>query len=97
MIYCPPAYNRMQQQKDQVGEVMDVLTVNVEKLLESQDKQISRLTSRADVLENQGANQFQTVNVRRNHGCQCNWKLIISLMALALIIIIIVIVVLEIE
>ena len=86
----------MQQQEDQVEEVMDVMRVNVEKLLESQNKQISDLTSRADLLESQGANQFQTVNVRRNHGCQCNWKIGVGLLAV-IVIIIIIIVVLEIK
>ena len=86
----------LQQQEDQVEEVMDVMRVNVEKLLESQNKQISCLTSRADLLESQGANQFQTVNVRRNQGCQCNWKIGVGLLAV-IVIIIIIIVVLEIK
>ena len=86
----------MQTQENQVGEVMDVLKLNVEKLLESQDNQISNLTSRADLLD-QGADQFQTVNVRRNQGCQCHWKLIMSLLSVVIIIIIIVIVVMEIK
>ena len=86
----------MQKQEDQVEEVMNVMRVNVEKLLESQNKQISGLTSRADLLESQGANQFQTVNVRRNQGCQCNWKIGVGLLAV-IVIIIIIIVVLEIK
>ena len=72
--------------------MMDVLKLNVEKLLESQDNQISNLTSRADLLD-QGADQFQTVNIRRNQGCQCHWKIILGLLALVIIMIIIVILV----
>ena len=50
--------DRMKEARDQVGEVVDVMRVNVEKVLE-RDSKLSDLNSRADNLQ-AGANQFQT-------------------------------------
>ena len=50
--------NRMDEARAQVGEVVDVMRVNVEKVLE-RDSKLSDLNSRADNLQ-AGANQFQT-------------------------------------
>ena len=48
----------MDEARAQVGEVVDVMRVNVEKVLE-RDSKLSDLNSRADNLQ-AGANQFQT-------------------------------------
>ena len=48
----------MEEARAQVGEVVDVMRVNVEKVLE-RDSKLSDLNSRADNLQ-AGANQFQT-------------------------------------
>lgn len=50
--------NRMEEARAQVGEVVDVMRVNVEKVLE-RDSKLSDLNTRADTLQ-AGANQFQT-------------------------------------
>ena len=50
--------SRMDEARAQVGEVVDVMRVNVEKVLE-RDSKLSDLNSRADNLQ-AGANQFQT-------------------------------------
>ena len=55
--------NRLNQAQDQVKEVVDVMRVNVEKVLE-RDSKLSDLDQRADNLQH-GANQFQT-QVTRN-------------------------------
>ena len=54
---------KLAQAQAQVGEVVDVMRVNVEKVLE-RDSKLSDLNSRADHLQ-AGANQFQT-QVRNN-------------------------------
>ena len=50
--------NRLSQAQAQVGEVVDIMRVNVEKVLE-RDNKLSELDQRADNLQ-EGANQFQT-------------------------------------
>merc|ERR1719331_1242706 len=52
----------MEEARAQVGEVVDVMRVNVEKVLE-RDSKLSDLNSRADNLQ-AGANQFQTQATR---------------------------------
>jgi len=49
---------RLQQAQAQVGEVVDIMRVNVEKVLE-RDSKLSELDQRADNLQ-EGAGQFQT-------------------------------------
>jgi hypothetical protein len=51
------ATKRLQQAQAQVGEVVDIMRVNVEKVLE-RDQKISELDRRADDLQ-EGASQFQ--------------------------------------
>ena len=55
--------NKLSAAQAQVGEVVDVMRVNVEKVLE-RDNKLSELNSRAENLQ-EGANQFQTqVNLK---------------------------------
>ena len=51
------ASKRLQQAQAQVGEVVDIMRVNVEKVLE-RDQKLSELDRRADDLQ-EGASQFQ--------------------------------------
>ena len=56
---------KLAQAQAQVGEVVDIMRVNVEKVLE-RDSKLSELDQRADNLQ-EGASQFQTqVNARRH-------------------------------
>ena len=50
--------SRLSQAQAQVGEVVDIMRVNVEEVLE-RDSKLSELDQRADNLQ-EGANQFQT-------------------------------------
>ena len=50
--------SRLSQAQAQVGEVVDIMRVKVEKVLE-RDSKLSELDQRADNLQ-EGANQFQT-------------------------------------
>jgi len=54
--------SRLSQAQAQVGEVVDIMRVNVEKVLE-RDSKLSELDQRADNLQ-EGANQFQTQATR---------------------------------
>uniref|UniRef100_A0A8C8BLI4 V-SNARE coiled-coil homology domain-containing protein n=1 Tax=Otus sunia TaxID=257818 RepID=A0A8C8BLI4_9STRI len=59
----PPATNvssnkRMQQTQAQVDEVVDIMRMNVDKVLE-RDQRLSELDNRADALQ-AGASQFET-------------------------------------
>ena len=65
---------KLAQAQAQVGEVVDVMRVNVEKVLE-RDSKLSDLNSRADHLQ-AGANQFQTQV--RNHIYPTAFLLIVS-------------------
>merc|ERR1719226_244513 len=56
------ASKRLQQAQAQVGEVVDIMRVNVEKVLE-RDQKISELDRRADDLQ-EGASQFQQQAVK---------------------------------
>ena len=59
------ASKRLQQAQAQVGEVVDIMRVNVEKVLE-RDQKLSELDRRADDLQ-EGASQFQQqVGTKRN-------------------------------
>ena len=61
------ASKRLQQAQAQVGEVVDIMRVNVEKVLE-RDQKISELDRRADDLQ-EGASQFQqhAVKLKRKY------------------------------
>ena len=57
--------SRLSQAQAQVGEVVDIMRVNVEKVLE-RDQKLSELDRRADDLQ-EGASQFQQqVGTKRN-------------------------------
>lgn len=85
------ASKRLQQAQAQVGEVVDIMRVNVEKVLE-RDQKISELDRRADDLQ-EGASQFQqhAVKLKRKYWWE-NIKMwiIIGVILLAVVIIIVV-------
>merc|ERR1711936_592386 len=85
------ASKRLQQAQAQVGEVVDIMRVNVEKVLE-RDQKISELDRRADDLQ-EGASQFQqqAVKLKRKYWWE-NVKmwLIIGVILLAVVIIVVV-------
>lgn len=85
------ASKRLQQAQAQVGEVVDIMRVNVEKVLE-RDQKISELDKRADDLQ-EGASQFQqqAVKLKRKYWWE-NIKMwiIIGVIVLAVIVIVVV-------
>ena len=85
------ASKRLQQAQAQVGEVVDIMRVNVEKVLE-RDQKISELDRRADDLQ-EGASQFQqhAVKLKRKYWWE-NIKMwiIIGVILLAVVIIVVV-------
>lgn len=85
------ASKRLQQAQAQVGEVVDIMRVNVEKVLE-RDQKISELDRRADDLQ-EGASQFQqqAVKLKRKYWWE-NAKMW-AVIALVLLIVVIVVVV----
>merc|ERR1712126_265707 len=82
---------KLAQAQAQVGEVVDVMRVNVEKVLE-RDSKLSDLNSRADHLQ-AGANQFQTqaTRLKRKYWWQ-NMKMMMIIGVVVLILLIIIIV-----
>lgn len=85
------ASKRLQQAQAQVGEVVDIMRVNVEKVLE-RDQKISELDRRADDLQ-EGASQFQQQAVklkRKNWWENVKMWLIIGVVLLVVIIIVVV-------
>jgi len=75
----------------QVGEVVDVMRVNVEKVLE-RDNKLSELDQRADNLQ-EGASQFQTqaTKLKRKYWWQnLRFMIIIGVVVAVILIIIIV-------
>ena len=85
------ASKRLQQAQAQVGEVVDIMRVNVEKVLE-RDQKISELDRRADDLQ-EGASQFQqhAVKLKRKYWWE-NIKMWIIIGVILLMIVIIVVV-----
>merc|ERR1712119_265938 len=83
--------SRLAQGQAQVGEVVDIMRVNVEKVLE-RDSKLSELDQRADNLQD-GAAQFQTqaTKLKRKYWWQ-NMKMMMIIGVIALIILIIIIV-----
>jgi len=83
--------NRLDQTRAQVGEVVDVMRVNVEKVLE-RDSKLTDLNSRADNLQ-AGANQFQTqaTRLKKKYWWQ-NMKMMIIIGVVVLVLLIIIIV-----
>ncbi|XP_009331781.1 PREDICTED: vesicle-associated membrane protein 3 [Pygoscelis adeliae] len=82
---------RLQQTQHQVDEVVDIMRVNVDKVLE-RDQKLSELDDRADALQ-AGASQFETsaAKLKRKYWWK-NCKMWAILIAVVIIIIIIIIV-----
>ncbi|XP_015196050.1 vesicle-associated membrane protein 2 [Lepisosteus oculatus] len=82
---------RLQQTQAQVDEVVDIMRVNVDKVLE-RDQKLSELDDRADALQ-AGASQFETsaAKLKRKYWWK-NLKMMIILGVICAIILIIVIV-----
>ncbi|XP_065323719.1 vesicle-associated membrane protein 3-like isoform X1 [Gordionus sp. m RMFG-2023] len=89
----PPSMQskRLQQTQAQVDEVVDIMRVNVDKVLE-RDQKLSELDNRADALQ-QGASQFETNagKLKRKYWWK-NCKMMAILAGIIIIIIIIIIV-----
>uniref|UniRef100_H3ARG7 Vesicle associated membrane protein 3 n=1 Tax=Latimeria chalumnae TaxID=7897 RepID=H3ARG7_LATCH len=81
---------RLQQTQAQVDEVVDIMRVNVDKVLE-RDQKLSELDDRADALQ-AGASQFETsaAKLKRKYWWK-NCKMWAILIAVVLVIIIIII------
>eukprot|EP00092_Neocalanus_flemingeri_P061122 GFUD01073418.1.p1 GENE.GFUD01073418.1~~GFUD01073418.1.p1 ORF type:complete len:120 (-),score=50.04 GFUD01073418.1:385-744(-) len=82
---------RLAQAQAQVGEVVDIMRVNVEKVLE-RDSKLSDLDQRADNLQ-EGASQFQTqaTKLKRKYWWQ-NMKMMMIIAVIVAILLIIIIV-----
>ncbi|KAF4107259.1 hypothetical protein G5714_011623 [Onychostoma macrolepis] len=82
---------RLQQTQAQVDEVVDIMRVNVDKVLE-RDQKLSELDDRADALQ-AGASQFETsaAKLKRKYWWK-NCKMWAILIAVVLIIIVIIII-----
>ncbi|XP_010295352.1 PREDICTED: vesicle-associated membrane protein 3, partial [Phaethon lepturus] len=87
---APGSNRRLQQTQHQVDEVVDIMRVNVDKVLE-RDQKLSELDDRADALQ-AGASQFETsaAKLKRKYWWK-NCKMWAILIAVVLIIIIIII------
>ncbi|KAM9685393.1 vesicle-associated membrane protein 3 [Trichechus inunguis] len=82
---------RLQQTQNQVDEVVDIMRVNVDKVLE-RDQKLSELDDRADALQ-AGASQFETsaAKLKRKYwwkNCKM-WAIGISVLVIVIIIIIV--------
>ncbi|XP_005804346.1 vesicle-associated membrane protein 3 [Xiphophorus maculatus] len=82
---------RLQQTQAQVDEVVDIMRVNVDKVLE-RDQKLSELDDRADALQ-AGASQFETsaAKLKRKYwwkNCKM-WAILIAVIVIVIIIIII--------
>uniref|UniRef100_UPI00358FD0D2 vesicle-associated membrane protein 3-like isoform X2 n=1 Tax=Myxine glutinosa TaxID=7769 RepID=UPI00358FD0D2 len=82
---------RLQQTQAQVDEVVDIMRVNVDKVLE-RDQKLSELDDRADALQ-QGASQFETsaAKLKRKYWWK-NCKMW-AILAIVLVIIIVIIII----
>lgn len=82
---------RVQQTQAEVDEVVDIMRVNVEKVLE-RDKKLTELDDRADALQ-AGAQQFEmsATRLKRKYWWQ-NLKMWLILVGVVLVIVIIIIV-----
>jgi t-SNARE complex subunit (syntaxin) len=87
----PQSSKRLQQTQAQVDEVVDIMRVNVDKVLE-RDQKLSELDDRADALQT-GASQFEASagKLKRKYFWQ-NLKMMIIIGIVVVIIIIIIIV-----
>ncbi|XP_060614695.1 vesicle-associated membrane protein 3 [Anolis sagrei] len=82
---------RLQQTQNQVDEVVDIMRVNVDKVLE-RDQKLTELDDRADALQ-AGASQFETnaAKLKRKYwwkNCKM-WAILIAVVVVLLIIIIV--------
>jgi len=82
---------RLQQTQAQVDEVVDIMRVNVDKVLE-RDQKLSELDDRADALQ-QGAAQFETSagKLKRKYWWK-NLKMMAILIGIVVVIVVIIIV-----
>ncbi|XP_061493705.1 vesicle-associated membrane protein 2-like [Rhineura floridana] len=81
---------RLQQTQAQVNEVVDIMRVNVDKVLE-RDQKLSELDNRADALQ-AGASQFETsaAKLKRKHWWKnCKMMIILGIVCAVIVIIII--------
>ncbi|CAH2272714.1 vesicle-associated membrane 2 [Pelobates cultripes] len=88
---CPRRRRRLQQTQAQVDEVVGLMRVNVDKVLE-RDQKLSELDDRADALQ-AGASQFETsaAKLKRKYWWK-NLKMMIIMGVICAIILIIIIV-----
>ncbi|CAM9314539.1 unnamed protein product [Bubo scandiacus] len=92
----PPATNvssnkRMQQTQARVDEVVDIMRMNVDKVLE-RDQKLSELDNRADALQ-AGASQFETsaAKLKRKYWWKnCKMMIILGVVCAVILIIIII-------
>ncbi|XP_017915897.1 PREDICTED: vesicle-associated membrane protein 3 [Capra hircus] len=82
---------RLQQTQNQVDEVVDIMRVNVDKVLE-RDQKLSELDDRADALQ-AGASQFETsaAKLKRKYwwkNCKM-WAIGITVVVIIIIIIVV--------
>jgi len=83
--------NRLKQTQAQVDEVVGIMRVNVEKVLE-RDQKLSELDQRADALQ-QGASQFeQQAGKLKRKQWWANMKMMIIMGVIGVVILIIIIV-----
>ncbi|XP_011837022.1 PREDICTED: vesicle-associated membrane protein 3 [Mandrillus leucophaeus] len=88
---APGSNRRLQQTQNQVDEVVDIMRVNVDKVLE-RDQKLSELDDRADALQ-AGASQFETsaAKLKRKYwwkNCKM-WAIGITVLVIFIIIIIV--------
>uniref|UniRef100_A0A0N5C1L2 V-SNARE coiled-coil homology domain-containing protein n=1 Tax=Strongyloides papillosus TaxID=174720 RepID=A0A0N5C1L2_STREA len=85
-----PSNKRLQQTQAQVDEVVGIMKVNVEKVLE-RDQKLSQLDDRADALQ-EGASQFEksAATLKRKYWWK-NIKMIIIMCAIVLLLIIVIV------
>jgi hypothetical protein len=82
---------RLQQTQAQVDEVVGIMKVNVEKVLE-RDQKLSQLDDRADALQ-EGASQFEkSAATLKNKYWWKNIKMIIIMCAIVVILVIIIVI-----
>ncbi|XP_042676560.1 vesicle-associated membrane protein 2-like isoform X2 [Centrocercus urophasianus] len=82
---------RLQQTQAQVDEVVDIMRMNVDKVLE-RDQKLSELDNRADALQ-AGASQFETsaAKLKRKYWWKnCKMMIILGVVCTAILIIIII-------
>uniref|UniRef100_A0A1I7XKZ0 V-SNARE coiled-coil homology domain-containing protein n=1 Tax=Heterorhabditis bacteriophora TaxID=37862 RepID=A0A1I7XKZ0_HETBA len=90
-----PSNKRLQQTQAQVDEVVGIMKVNVEKVLE-RDQKLMQLDDRADALQassfNEGASQFEksAATLKRKYWWK-NIKMMIIMCAITVILIIIIV------